>query len=178
MLDLKGKVALVTGAGTVGPGWGNGKATAVLLARQGAQVFGTDIELKAAEETRAIIEKEGGNCTVRRCDMTDTAEVGAAVAACVERYGRIDILVNNVGGSAPGDPVSMTEEVWDKQLDQKPEERVPGLQARAADDGEAGGRRDREHRVGGRLQPPGRRARPRRLQHREVRIGRLHAVDC
>ncbi len=117
MLDLKGKVALVAGAGTVGPGWGNGKATAVLLARQGARVFGTDIELAAAEETRAIIEKEGGDCTVTRCDMTDTAEVEAAVAACVERHGRIDILVNNVGGSAPGDPVSMTEEVWDRQLD-------------------------------------------------------------
>lgn len=117
MLDLKGKVALVTGAGTVGPGWGNGKATAVLFARQGAQVFGTDINLAAAEETRAIIEKEGGTCAVRRCDMTDSADVAAAVAACVARHGRIDILVNNVGGSAPGDPVSMTEEVWDDQLD-------------------------------------------------------------
>ena len=118
MLDLKGKVALVAGAGTVGPGWGNGKATAVLLARQGARVFGTDVEAGAAEETRAIIDKEGGTCTVRRCDMTDSADVEAAVAACVERYGRIDILVNNVGGSAPGDPVAMAEEVWDKQLDQ------------------------------------------------------------
>ena len=117
MLDLKGKVALVSGAGTVGPGWGNGKATAVLLARQGARVFGTDVNLAAAEETRAIIEKEGGECAVRGCDMTVSAEVEAAVAECVERYGRIDILVNNVGGSAPGDPVSMSEEVWDAQLD-------------------------------------------------------------
>ena len=117
MLDLKNKVALVTGAGTVGPGWGNGKATAVLLARQGAKVFGTDINLKAAEETRAIIEKEGGACTVRHCDMTVSDAVKAAVDACVERYGRIDILVNNVGGSAPGGPVDMSEEVWDDQLD-------------------------------------------------------------
>ncbi len=117
MLDLKNKVALVTGAGTVGPGWGNGKATAVLLARQGASVFGTDINLEAAEETRAIIEKEGGACVVRRCDMTASSEVKAAVDACVERFGRIDILVNNVGGSAPGDPVAMTEELWDEQLD-------------------------------------------------------------
>lgn len=117
MLDLKGKVAFVSGAGTVGPGWGNGKATSVLFARQGAAVFGTDISREAAEETRAIIEKEGGSCAVWRCDMTDSAEVAAAVAACVERYGRIDILVNNVGGSAPGDPVAMTEEVWDDQLD-------------------------------------------------------------
>jgi NAD(P)-dependent dehydrogenase (short-subunit alcohol dehydrogenase family) len=117
MLSLKGKVALIAGAGTVGPGWGNGKATAVLFARQGAQVFGTDVEFAAAEETRSIIEKEGGACVVRRCDMTASAEVKAAVEACLERFGRIDILVNNVGGSAPGDPVAMTEDVWDDQLD-------------------------------------------------------------
>jgi NAD(P)-dependent dehydrogenase (short-subunit alcohol dehydrogenase family) len=117
MLDLKGKVAFVAGAGSVGPGWGNGKATAVLLARQGAAVFGTDVNLAAAEETRAIIDKEGGRCEVRQCDMTDSAAVASVVAACVERHGRIDILVNNVGGSAPGDPVAMAEEVWDTQLD-------------------------------------------------------------
>ena len=117
MLDLKGKIAFVAGAGTVGPGWGNGKATAVLLARQGAQVFGTDVDEAAANETRAIIEKEGGVCTIHRCDMTQAAAVKAAVETCVARFGRIDILVNNVGGSAGGDPVTMTEEVWDAQLD-------------------------------------------------------------
>lgn len=117
MLSLKGKVALIAGAGTVGPGWGNGKATAVLLARQGATVYGTDVNLAAAEETRAIIEEEGGASTVQQCDMTDSAAVKAAVDACLERCGRIDILVNNVGGSAPGDPVAMAEEVWDRQLD-------------------------------------------------------------
>jgi len=117
MLDLEGKIAFVTGIGTVGAGWGNGKATAVLLARQGAKVYGTDINMAAAEETRAIVAREGGDCTVRRCDMTASDEVKAAVDACLERHGRIDILVNNVGGSAPGDPVAMTEEVWDAQLD-------------------------------------------------------------
>ncbi len=117
MLDLKGKVAFVTGAGSVGPGWGNGKATAVLLARQGAQVFGTDINATAAEETRAIITKEGGTCVTQVCDMTVSDSVKAAVDACMERFGRIDILINNVGGSAPGDPVSMSEEVWDRQID-------------------------------------------------------------
>lgn len=117
MLDLNGKVAFVTGAGSVGPGWGNGKATAVLLARQGAQVFGTDINAGALEETRAIIVSEGGACSARVCDMTDSDAVKAAVEACLERHGRIDILINNVGGSAPGDPVSMSEEVWDRQLD-------------------------------------------------------------
>ncbi len=117
MLDLKGKVAIVTGAGTVGAGWGNGKATAVLLARQGAQVFGTDIKREAVEDTRAIIEKEGGTCVTQVCNMTVSDEVKAAVDACLQRFGRIDILVNNVGGSAPGDPVAMSEEVWDAQLD-------------------------------------------------------------
>lgn len=117
MLDLTGKIAFVSGAGSVGEGWGNGKAAAVLLARQGAKVFGTDLNLAAAEETRAIIEKEGGTCIVRQCNMTAPNEVKAAVDACVEHFGRIDILVNNVGGSAPGDPVAMPEEVWDAQLD-------------------------------------------------------------
>jgi len=117
MLDLKKKVAFVSGAGTIGPGWGNGKATAVLLARQGAMLYGTDINLEAAEETRAIIQKEGGDCTVQRCNMTETGAVKSAVDDCIRRYGRIDILVNNVGGSVPGDPVAMTEEAWDGQLE-------------------------------------------------------------
>jgi NAD(P)-dependent dehydrogenase (short-subunit alcohol dehydrogenase family) len=117
LLDLNGKVALVTGAGSVGPGWGNGKATAVLLARQGAKVFALDIRRDAADETRGIIEKEGGTCVAHPCDMTAGGEVALAVEACVQHYGRIDILVNNVGGSAAGDPVSMTEEVWRTQLD-------------------------------------------------------------
>src|SRR5580692_10230724 len=117
MLDLAGKVAIVTGAGSIGPGWGNGKATATLLARQGASVFLIDINEAAAQETRQIIEGEGNTCAVHRCDMLDAAAVQEMVQACVDRFKRIDILVNNVGGSAPGDPVSMTEEVWDRQID-------------------------------------------------------------
>src|SRR6476469_10347635 len=66
---LDGKVALVTGAGSVGPGWGNGKATAVLLARAGAQVFGIDITESAAAETRDLITAEGGTAIAHRCDM-------------------------------------------------------------------------------------------------------------
>lgn len=117
MLDMTGKVAFVSGAGSVGPGWGNGKATAVLFARQGAKVFGTDINAAAAAETRALVEKEGGTCMAHVGDMTVAAQVEAAVEACMERFGRIDVLVNNVGGSAPGDPVTMSEEVWDAQID-------------------------------------------------------------
>jgi NAD(P)-dependent dehydrogenase (short-subunit alcohol dehydrogenase family) len=117
MLSMKDKVAIVTGAGSVGPGWGNGKATAVLLARQGASVLLVDINQAAAEETRQIIEGEGGTSAVHRCDMMVASEVQAMAQACVDRFKRIDVLVNNVGGSAPGDAVTMTEEVWDRQID-------------------------------------------------------------
>jgi len=114
---LDGKVAIVTGAGSVGPGWGNGKATAVTLARQGAEVFAIDVDDTAVAETAAIIAGEGHVCVTHRCDMLVAEEVEAAVAACLARFGRIDILVNNVGGSHPGGPADMPEAVWDRQID-------------------------------------------------------------
>ena len=117
MLSLAGKVAVVTGAGSVGPGWGNGKATAVLLARQGAAVFAVDLEPEAAAETRRLIEDENGICLSHRCDMLDSEHVADAMAACRDRFGRLDLLVNNVGGSHPGGPADMPEEVWDRQID-------------------------------------------------------------
>jgi NAD(P)-dependent dehydrogenase (short-subunit alcohol dehydrogenase family) len=117
VLKLNGKVALVTGCGTVGEGWGNGKAIAVLLARQGASVYGCDLNLEAAQATRELIQAEGGACEVRTCDVTKAAEVKALVDACMARFGRIDILINNVGRSEPGDPVAMDEAVWDEQMD-------------------------------------------------------------
>ena len=117
MLRLEGKVALVTGCGTIGEGWGNGKAIAVLLARQGASVFGCDLDLAAAQATRRLIQDEGGVAEVQACDVTKAADVKALVDACMARFGRIDILVNNVGRSEPGDPVTMDEAVWDEQMD-------------------------------------------------------------
>lgn len=118
MHDLKGKVAFVTGAGSIAEGWGNGRATAVLLARQGAKVYGVDVNEQALIGTAAIMEQEGHKGWAgRACDMTASEQVKAAVDDCMARFGRIDILVNNIGGSAPGDPVSMAEEVWDAQMD-------------------------------------------------------------
>ena len=114
---LKGKVALVTGAGSIAPGWGNGKATAVLFAREGARVFAVDIRRGAANETCRIIEKEGGTALPHQADVTKNASVKSMVAACLKAYGRIDILHNNVGGSEPGGPVDMPEEVWSRQID-------------------------------------------------------------
>ncbi len=119
MLDFTGKVAFVTGAGSVGAGWGNGKATAVLLARRGAFVCGLDVQAEALAGTTDILTEEGlaDRWLPLACDMTNSDAVARAVAACLARFGRIDVLVNNVGGSAPGDPVSMSEEVWQAQLD-------------------------------------------------------------
>jgi NAD(P)-dependent dehydrogenase (short-subunit alcohol dehydrogenase family) len=114
---FRDKVALVLGAGSVGPGFGNGKATALLFARAEAKVFGVDRNADALAETARLIAAEGGSFERQVADVTRPDELDATVAACLERCGRIDVLVNNVGGSAPGDPVSMAEEVWDRQLD-------------------------------------------------------------
>jgi NAD(P)-dependent dehydrogenase (short-subunit alcohol dehydrogenase family) len=116
VLSLKDKVAVVTGCGSSGPGWGNGKAISVLLARQGARIFGADVNGDAAEETRGLIEDEGGVCAVRSCDVTDAGEVAELIAQCEARFGRIDVLVNNVGRSEPGGPVELDEETWDGQM--------------------------------------------------------------
>jgi len=113
---LKNKVAIVTGAGSIGPGWGNGKATAVLFAREGAKVFAVDINLKAAKETKEIIDREGGICTAQKVDVTKSNEVRGMVDQCLKTYGRIDILHNNVGAVVVGGPVDTTEETWDRVM--------------------------------------------------------------
>ena len=76
---LKDKVAFITGAGSIGPGWGNGKAVATLFAREGAKIFALDINMAAAEETRDIVAGEGGDCTAYKADVTKADEVAAAV---------------------------------------------------------------------------------------------------
>ncbi len=111
---LAGKVAIVTGAGSIGPGWGNGKAVAVLFAREGARVLAVDISIDAAAETKAIIESEGGRCEVHAADVSRRDEVRALVDRCIDLFGRIDILHNNVGILDSGGPVEASEEMWDK----------------------------------------------------------------
>ncbi len=113
---LENKVAIVTGCGSTGPGWGNGKAMAVLFAREGARVFGVDINAEAAEETRQIIEAEGHAVRVHVGDVTDAGSVEAFVTTCIEAFGRIDILVNNVGIAVVGGPTECSEDVWDRLM--------------------------------------------------------------
>ncbi len=113
MERLKGKTALVGGAGSIGPGWGNGKATAVTFARQGARVFCVDRNAVAAEETAKIIADEGGNAAAFTADASRAADIEAMVAACLKAYGRIDVLDNNVGIAEMGSVVEVTEASWD-----------------------------------------------------------------
>lgn len=113
---LQDKVAIVFGAGSIGPGWGNGKATAVAYAREGAKILAVDVNPAAAGETAGIIRGEGGACDPCAADVTDSASVAKAVARCMERFGRIDVLHNNVGMAALGGPVEMTEAVWASSL--------------------------------------------------------------
>jgi NAD(P)-dependent dehydrogenase (short-subunit alcohol dehydrogenase family) len=114
---LQGKVALIVGAGCVGPGWGNGRAACVLFAQEGAKIFAVDRDMGPMEETVARVKDAGGEIVTHLCDVTQQASVAAMVQACKDKYGRIDVLVNNVGGSAPGGPVEMAEEAWDAQID-------------------------------------------------------------
>jgi NAD(P)-dependent dehydrogenase (short-subunit alcohol dehydrogenase family) len=114
MARLKGKTAIVVGAGSIGPGWGNGKATAVTFAREGAQVFCVDRNATAAEETAGIIVKEGGKAEAFAADAAKESDIQAMVAACLKSFGRIDILDNNVGIAEVGSVVEVSEADWDR----------------------------------------------------------------
>jgi len=113
---LKGKAAIVTGAGSIGPGVGNGKATAIVFAREGARVMAVDNNLEAAEETRRLIAEEGGECIAYKADVTVADECKKMVETCLSKFGRIDILHNNVGIGGPGGPVETSEEEWDRVM--------------------------------------------------------------
>ncbi|SMR41828.1 unnamed protein product [Zymoseptoria tritici ST99CH_1A5] len=131
VFDYSNRVVLITGLGAVGEGYGNGGAMAVTMARQGAIIYGCDINLdaanKAAEEIRNDDEvknhpsRKAGASIVdvfqQRTDVTKKDACKAFVDACIQQHGRIDVLINNVGKSEPGGPAELTEEVWDAQMD-------------------------------------------------------------
>jgi NAD(P)-dependent dehydrogenase (short-subunit alcohol dehydrogenase family) len=114
---LAGKIALVMGAGSSGPGWGNGKATAVLFAREGATVVCADVNADAAAETAAIIAGEGGEAVAEPCDVTRSDQIADLVARTVARRDRIDILHNNVGIAKMGGPIELSEDDWHQVMD-------------------------------------------------------------
>jgi NAD(P)-dependent dehydrogenase (short-subunit alcohol dehydrogenase family) len=117
MLDLQGKVAVVIGLGqTSDDGWGIGAATAVRLARQGAIVFGGNRSIESTGKPTRTIKQEGGVCDVVPADATSSDSVKALTDACLAKHGRIDLLVTNVGQSQPGCPATMSEAVWDAQV--------------------------------------------------------------
>lgn len=113
---MKDKVVLVTGAGSSGEGWGNGKAAAVLYAREGAKIFAVDRRIQAAQETQAIIRNEGGESEAYAADVSHSEEVAGMVRACIQAFGRIDVLHNNVGIVETGGPVEMSEESWERVI--------------------------------------------------------------
>ena len=116
MYDLTRKIALVTGIGGPVDALGNGKAIAMLLAKQGAIIEGTDIDVPAGANTVSAIRDAGGMAHCSRVDATDQTGVEGWVKACAAKHGKIDILVNNVGQSEPGGPVSMDVATWQAQI--------------------------------------------------------------
>src|SRR5882724_6902538 len=113
---LDGKIAIVTGAGSRGPGVGNGKAAALLFAREGARVLCVDLKAENAEETAKQIATEGGEAGVFAADVTRKADCQAMVSAAIERWGAIDILHNNVGIESRRTLFEVTEEEWDQVM--------------------------------------------------------------
>ena len=114
---LEGKVAIVTGAGSSGPGVGTGKAISIQFAREGCKVLLVDHNKSAAEETLSAINSEGGEASVFETDVTISNDCQNAVLAASNRYGKLDILVNNVGILGPGNVVTVEEETYDKVMD-------------------------------------------------------------
>jgi NAD(P)-dependent dehydrogenase (short-subunit alcohol dehydrogenase family) len=112
---VDGKVAIVTGGGQVdGPGVGTGKASAILLARHGADLVLVDREPDRAEITRKEIEQAGGRAIVVEGDVTSAADCERMTQAAIAEFGRLDILINNVGVSIPGSILDMAEDTWDQ----------------------------------------------------------------
>lgn len=114
---LNDKVAVVMGAGSIGEGWGNGKAAAVVFAREGAKVLVVDYRADAAEETVAIIRQQGGTAKSCIADATSERDVARVFETCIGEFGRVDVLHNNVGGQGTGRAISnITLSDWNETL--------------------------------------------------------------
>ncbi len=114
---LDNKVAIVFGAGSVGEGWGNGKATATLFAREGARVVCVDNRQEAAQQTVDIIRGEGNQASAAICDVTRSDEVRDLVDRVAAEHGHIDVLHNNVGYATMGGPIELDEAAWHRTFD-------------------------------------------------------------
>ncbi len=117
MFDLTDQVALVFGAGSSGPGWGNGKAAAVAYARAGAKVACVDLNSTAAEETAHIIESEGSRAIALQGNAAIEEDVARVVTETLQAFGKIEILHNNIGITPFGGPVTMDLADWDRAMD-------------------------------------------------------------
>ena len=174
-MRLEGKTAIIVGAGqSPGETMGNGRATALLFAREGAKVLAVDHRLELAQETAALVTKEGGTCVAFQADVTKEATLKAAVDEAMKLWGRIDILHNNVGVSLAGGDASPDRDhgggLRPRQRHQ-PARHHHGLQARAPDHAQAAVGLDHQHLLGRRhfdQLPDG------GLQDDQGRHGRLH----
>ncbi len=113
---MEGKAAIVTGGGAAGDGIGNGRAAAIMLARAGARVLVVDRFLDLAENTVGMIEAEGGEAVAHQADLGHEDECQGVVAAAIERFGRLDVLDNNVGISSKGSVVEEGREAWEQVM--------------------------------------------------------------
>ena len=117
-MRLAGKIAIIVGAGQgPGEGIGNGRATALRFAQEGAKVLAVDRSLSSAEETAALVRGKGGACVAFEADVTKESTLAAAIAAAREQWGKVDILHNNVGVSIAGgdaSPLEITEAAFDR----------------------------------------------------------------
>ena len=114
---LEGKVAIVTGAGCIGPGWGNGRAVTARFIQEGASVLAVDRCPDALVETMALVAPNEDKILSHICDVTDADQMEGMIDACQKHFGGLDILVNNVGGSAKGGAVDLSADAWQAQID-------------------------------------------------------------
>lgn len=114
---LENRTAIITGAGSIAEGWGNGKATAVRFAQEGAQIVAVDINLAAAEETAHLVEREGVKCLALKGNVADARDVERLVKSAITEFGTFDILHNNVGINRAAPTAELSEEEWDLVVD-------------------------------------------------------------